>query len=63
MTEIYLHFICTHYGFSGNAPVYTGGGGVDVCGRPADVLVAPDGSVLISDEMSGVLIRASPAGL
>ena len=21
MTEIYLHFICTHYGLYGNAPV------------------------------------------
>jgi glucose/arabinose dehydrogenase len=35
--------------------------GGSVCGRPADVLVAPDGSVLISDELSGVVLRATRA--
>lgn len=35
--------------------------GADVCGRPADVLVAPDGSVLISDELGGVVLRATKA--
>ena len=35
--------------------------GADVCGRPADVLVAPDGSVLVSDELSGVILRATRA--
>ena len=34
--------------------------GGDICGRPADVLVAPDGAILVSDEQSGVVIRVSP---
>jgi glucose/arabinose dehydrogenase len=31
-------------------------------GRPLGVLVAPDGSVLISDDTAGVLYRLAPTG-
>ena len=31
----------------------------DVWGRPADVLVMPDGSLLVSDDRAGVIYRIS----
>jgi glucose/arabinose dehydrogenase len=36
--------------------------GEDVSGRPADVLVAPDGSLLVSDDQAGKIYRVSYAG-
>jgi glucose/arabinose dehydrogenase len=31
-------------------------------GRPVDIIVAPDGSLLISDDHAGVIYRVSHAG-
>ena len=36
--------------------------GNDVLGRPADVLVAPDGSLLVSDDQAGKIYRVSYTG-
>jgi glucose/arabinose dehydrogenase len=33
--------------------------GTTVTGRPADVLVMPDGALLVSDEKSGAIYRIS----
>jgi glucose/arabinose dehydrogenase len=33
-----------------------------VLGRPADVLVMPDGALLISDDLAGVIYRVSHGG-
>jgi glucose/arabinose dehydrogenase len=42
-------------------PAAAGGGAMvgDVWGRPADVLVMPDGSLLVSDDKAGVIYRIS----
>ena len=39
-----------------------GGGGFVRRGRPVDVLVAPDGALLISDDRVGVIYRVSYTG-
>jgi glucose/arabinose dehydrogenase len=36
--------------------------GESVWGRPADVLVAPDGSLLVSDDMAGAIYRIAYSG-
>ena len=43
----------------GMKPAAAGGGAMvgDVWGRPADVLVMPDGSLLVSDDKAGVIYR------
>ena len=42
----------------GTKPAAAGGAMVgDVWGRPADVLVMPDGSLLVSDDKAGVIYR------
>ena len=38
------------------------GGQESVWGRPADVLVLPDGSLLISDDQAGAIYRVSYGG-
>jgi glucose/arabinose dehydrogenase len=45
----------------GMKPAAAGGGAMvgDVWGRPADVLVMPDGSLLVSDDKAGVIYRIS----
>jgi glucose/arabinose dehydrogenase len=37
--------------------------GQDILGRPADILVAPDGSLLVADDQAGAIYRISYAGL
>ena len=37
--------------------------GDEVSGRPVDLLVAPDGAVLLSDDMNGVIYRISYSGV
>ena len=34
----------------------------EVSGRPVDILVAPDGSLLVSDDFSGAIYRISYSG-
>jgi glucose/arabinose dehydrogenase len=36
--------------------------GDDAWGRPVDVIVAPDGALLVSDERAGVVYRIDYAG-
>ena len=45
----------------GTKPAPAGGGAMigDVWGRPADVLVMPDGALLVSDDRAGVIYRIS----
>jgi glucose/arabinose dehydrogenase len=45
----------------GMKPAPAGGGAMvgDVWGRPADVLVMPDGALLVSDDKAGVVYRIS----
>jgi glucose/arabinose dehydrogenase len=44
----------------GTKPAPAGGALVgDVWGRPADVLVMPDGALLVSDDRAGVIYRVS----